>query len=65
MELCRENAINSDSVIVCKDGVKYHPIAIKIWFTEKGETRNTAMLCDIKANSVVHLDIEEISELTN
>ena len=65
LELCRENAVNADSVMVYKDGIKYHPLGLNIWFNDKGETKNTAVLADIKANCVIYADVAEVSELTN
>ncbi len=65
LELCRENSVNADSVIVIYDNIKHHPLGLNIWFNDKGETKNTAVLCDIKANCVVYSDIAEVSELTN
>lgn len=65
LELCRENAVIADSVIVCNNGIKYHPLGLNIWFNDNGETKNTAVLADIKANCVVYADVAEVSELTN
>lgn len=65
LELCRENAINENSVIVMCDNIKYHPISLNIWFTDYGEVRNTAILHDINADCVLSCNIEKLCELTN
>jgi hypothetical protein len=65
LELCRENAVRENSVKVIANDIKYHPVSLNIWFNDKGETRNSAVLHDIKANCVVYCDIVELSELTN
>ena len=63
LELCRKNAINPKSVKVKSGGITYYPYALEIGFTDSGETLNSAVLKDTKANSITYADVKEVEEL--
>lgn len=62
LQLCQQNAIKENSAKVIYRGAEYYPIELTISFNEKGETRNCAILKDVKANSYVRARIESVYE---
>jgi hypothetical protein len=63
LELCQKNAISKRSAVVLCDGIRYYPEKIQIWFNEKGETQNTAVLIDENENCVVFAKLEKVEEI--
>ena len=47
-------------IMVVHDGIEYFPKACKVWFNEKGETINTAVLLDVGGNCLVDCDLREV-----
>lgn len=69
LELARRVSIKSamyrhpefdDSEMVTYSGAKYLPIAYKLSFMGDGSVRHTAVLKDIKADSVVEARLDEV-----
>lgn len=52
-----------DSEMVAYSGAKYLPIAYKLSFMGDGSVRHTAVLKDIKADSVVEARLDEVDEV--
>ena len=50
----------SDSEMVAYSGAKYLPIAYKLSFMGDGSVRHTAVLKDIKADSVVEARLDKV-----
>lgn len=50
----------SDSEMVAYSGAKYLPIAYKLSFIGDGSVRHTAVLKDIKADSVVEARLDKV-----
>lgn len=53
----------SDSEMVAYSGAKYLPIAYKLSFMGDGSVRHTAVLKDIKADSVVEARLDQVGEV--
>lgn len=51
-----------DSEMVTYSGAKYLPIAYKLSFMGDGSVRHTAVLKDIKADSVVEARLDQVGE---
>lgn len=62
LELCRDNSINPNSVIVLYQNGKYHPLCLKIWFNGNGETKNTAEMVDCVSRTKLYADVKDVSE---
>ena len=62
LELCQRNAVSPDSVNVIYQGCKYYPIALKIWFNGKGETKNTAEMVDCVSKTKLYANVKDVSE---
>ena len=52
-----------DSEMVTYSGAKYLPIAYKLSFMGDGSVRHTAVLKDIKADSVVEARLDQVGEV--
>lgn len=61
---CLKKELLSECVVVY-DGIKYYPISIEVGFDEKGNTKNTAWLHDLKANSIIRAELSKVEYLTN
>ena len=61
LELCQKYAVGCDIRIKYKD-TEYHPYRYELGFDDKGNTIHTAILKDIKANSISYVRLEEIKE---
>ena len=62
LELCQLNAVYPATKTVLFDGIKYHPMKLKISFDEKGRTKNTAIIKDTRCNSYIHASLERLEE---
>ena len=63
LELCQKNAVYKNSVVVLFECKEYYPQKIQVWFDEKGETKNTAVILDKNLNSVVYANLESVVEV--
>lgn len=61
LELCQKYAVGCDVRIKYKD-TQYHPYRYELGFDNNGKSIHTAILKDLKANSVVYTMLEEIKE---
>lgn len=52
-----------DSEMVAYSGAKYLPIAYKLSFMGDGSVRHTAVLRDIKADSVIEARLDQVGEV--
>lgn len=63
LELCQKNAVGVEGVFVEYGGTKYLPISLSIWFNEKGEGQNTAILQDVNGKSIINCRLQDIISL--
>lgn len=62
LELCRDNSIEPNSVIVLYQNGKYYPLGLKIWFNGNGETKNTAEMVDCVSQTKLYANVKDVSE---
>ena len=62
LELCQKYAVSGDIRVKYKD-TEYHPYRYELGFDGSGKSIHTAILKDIKANSVVYAALENIKEV--
>lgn len=51
-----------DDLKVIYDGIIYYPVAYELSF-ENGETQHTAVLHDLKSNSVTHAELSKVDKV--
>ena len=56
----KENA--PEELTVVYNGIKYYPVAYELSFDDKGNVRHTAILKDLKANSLLYCRLEDVKE---
>ena len=61
LELCQRYAVGEDIRVKYKD-TEYHPYRYELGFDDTGKSIHTAILKDLKANSVVYTMLESIKE---
>ena len=61
LELCQKYAVGGDIGVKYKE-TEYHPYRYELGFDDKGNSIHTAILKDLKANSVVYTMLEQIKE---
>lgn len=61
LELCQKHAIGCDTRVKYKN-TEYHPYRYELGFDNNGKSIHTAILKDLKANSVVYVMLENVKE---
>ena len=61
LELCQKYAVGCDVRVKYKD-TEYHPYRYELGFDSNGNSIHTAILKDLKANSVVYVMLENVKE---
>lgn len=61
LELCQKYAVGCDIRVLFK-GTEYHPCRYELGFDGSGKSIHTAILKDLKANSVVYTMFENVKE---
>ena len=61
LELCQKHSIGCDVRVLYKD-TEYYPWRYELGFDSSGKSIHTAILKDIKANSVVYVMLKDIKE---
>ena len=61
LELCQKYAVGGDIRVKYKDA-EYHPYRYELRFDSSGKSIHTAILKDLKANSVVYAMLENVKE---
>lgn len=61
LELCQKYAVGCDVKVLYKD-IKYHPYRYELGFDDKGNSIHTAILKDLKANSLLYCRLEDVKE---
>lgn len=73
LELCQKVAVLKngifgikenvpDELMVVYNGIKYYPTAYELSFDDKGNARHTAILHDLKANSIMNVDLGKVTK---
>lgn len=73
LEKCKRVAVLRDGVCGVKktppelhlkfDGMTFYPIGYKLTFTKNGKPSHTAILHDIKANSILECDLLKVERM--
>lgn len=61
LELCQKYAVGCDVRVKYK-GTEYHPCRYELGFNKQGKSIHTAILKDIKANSLLYCRLEDVEE---
>ena len=61
LELCQKYAVGEDIRVKLKDA-KYHPYRYELGFDDTGKSIHTAILKDLKANSLLYCGLEDVKE---
>ena len=61
LELCQKYAVGEDIRVKYKE-TEYHPYRYELGFDDKGNSIHTAILKDLKANSVIYVMLKDIKE---
>ena len=51
-----------DELKVIHNGIEYYPVAYELSFDDKGNARHTAILHDLKANSIMNVDLGKVTK---
>ena len=51
-----------DELKVIYNGIVYYPVAYELSFDDKGNIRHTAILHDLKANSIMNVDLGKVTK---
>ena len=51
-----------NELMVVWSGIKYYPVAYELSFDDKGNVRHTAILHDLKANSIINADLGKVTK---
>ena len=73
LELCQKVSVLKDGIcgikenvpnelIVVYNGIKYYPVAYELSFDDKGSVRHTAILHDLKSNSITNADLGRVEK---
>ena len=61
LELCQKYVVGEDIRVNLKD-TEYHPYRYELGFDDTGKSIHTAILKDLKANSVIYVMLKDIKE---
>ena len=61
LELCQKYAVSGNIMVKYKD-TKYHPYRYELGFDSNGTSVHTAILKDLKANSLLYCRLEDVKE---
>ena len=51
-----------DELMVVYNGINYYPVAYELSFDDNGNARHTAILHDLKANSIINADLRKVKK---
>lgn len=63
LELCQKSAVGVGGALMEYNGIKYIPISLSLWFNDKGEGQNTAVLADLNGKSIINCRLQDIISL--
>ncbi len=61
-EICGIKENVPDELKVVYNGDEYYPVAYELSFDDKGNVRHTAILHDLKANSIMNADLVKVTK---
>ena len=61
LELCQKYVVCGDIRVKYKH-TEYHPYRYELGFDDKGKSIHTAILKDLKANSLLYCELENVKE---
>ena len=61
LELCQKHAAGCDVKVLYKDA-EYHPCRYELGFDGSGKSIHTAILKDLKVNSLLYCRLEDVKE---
>ena len=61
LELCQKHAVGCDVRVLYKD-TEYHPYRYELGFDGSGKSIHTAILKDLKVNSLLYCRLEDVKE---
>ena len=61
LELCQKYAVGEDIRVLYKE-TEYHPYRYELGFDDKGKSIHTAILKDLKANSLLYCLLDDVKE---
>lgn len=61
LELCQRYAVGEDIRVKLKE-TEYHPYQYELGFDDTGKSNHTAILKDLKANSLLYCGLEDVKE---
>ena len=61
LELCQKYAVGCDIRVLYKD-TQYRPYRYELGFDSSGKSIHTAILKDLKANSLLYCGLEDVKE---
>lgn len=61
LELCQKYAVGCAVRVLYKD-TEYHPCRYELGFDDKGKSIHTAILKDLKANSLLYCRLDDVKE---
>ena len=61
LELCQKYAVGGDIMVKYKD-TEYYPYRYELGFDDTGKSVHTAILKDLKANSLLYCRLEDVKE---
>ena len=59
LELCQRQAMKG-GVLIEYGGIAYHPYSYELKFQTDGKFKHTAILKDVKANSLIYCDLQDV-----
>ena len=61
LELCQKYAVSGNIMVKYKD-TKYHPYRYELGFDDNGNLIHTAILKDLKADSLIYCELKYVKE---
>ena len=61
LELCQKYAVGEDIRVLYKE-TEYYPCRYELGFDSSGKSTHTAILSDIKTNSLIYCRLDDIKE---
>ena len=61
LELCQKYAVGEDIRVKYKD-TEYRPYRYELGFDKQGNSTHTAILKDLKANSIIYVMLKDVKE---
>ena len=60
--MCQKNSVYPRSCKIIYHDAEYYPLALYIWFDDKGNPHNTAVIEEVNANSITYGKLQEVEK---